>query len=703
MVGINSVLQFALGGGRPWTDITEKNHWCGLPEATGIIGTKVMQVLEDSHREFSETPMPTGSSCFFRTAPTVLQFGHAEIERTKVCRDAFRMIEDACNLFSVIVRSSPSSMSEDDTQSVDGSTSSRTRQESVDGDEDGMNVSAMAFAASGLGLNTSGSYSGSVDSRMGAISSAYRPHGKLLQSLVLLSKAADECLHNIQRSHTPALFEVPSREWCLNMCSLLTARDAMMNLLSQIASCGDSEGVDSIEALLVQRAADFHEVIPEKCDEGVMQAGHVFEAMIMDDICREEWNSNAPYRRGVKVSNGIVALGLSYRGVICDVVNVLSHHKEIAKRICVGILTVAVRAVLNTYMALHPSRVRAIQIRRDISAALTTVCITIRQLQEKNILPVEESPGELPAHMSHIERLQRTVFFDYCKKKGDVGDNGTVYSWGGRLIDLVQSMPAPEVVSDDLPSALSEMHVEDYGFGDVKSQNVKHLVDSLLELMMLTYIHISAPSGVSHLMSSVKRIFLNNSQPSLHDSIDVTEELLGLMSLPAVCVANNKSLSLSGVLELIQFPTIPNEESASNTPTNLNSSANNGPSSGANDDSSKMTGSLTASHATRRRVSLRYDAVGDMEVCCGNTALPTYSTFEDNQTPACMVYCLVSRRVLKLVTVKALWLINALSNRPELVLSEYPQLTESEQATAREVKTFMERFSDLSDRTMLVW
>ena len=49
---------------------------------------------------------------------------------------------------------------------MDGSTSSRTRQESVDGDEDGMNVSAMAFAASGLGLNTSGSYSGSVDSRM---------------------------------------------------------------------------------------------------------------------------------------------------------------------------------------------------------------------------------------------------------------------------------------------------------------------------------------------------------------------------------------------------------------------------------------------------------------------------------------------------------------------------------------------------------
>ncbi len=68
----------------------------------------------------------------------------------------------------------------------------------------------------------------------------------------------------------------------------------------------------------------------------------------------KEWESNAPYRRGKKVSAGVVALGLSYRGFLYDLVTIFgTHHIQFARRVCAGILSVALRAVSNLYWCFH--------------------------------------------------------------------------------------------------------------------------------------------------------------------------------------------------------------------------------------------------------------------------------------------------------------------------------------------------------------
>ena len=123
-----------------------------------------------------------------------------------------------------------------------------------------------------------------------------------------------------------------------------------------------------------------------------------------------------------------------------------------------------------------------------------------------------------------------------------------------------------------------------------------------------------------------------------------------------------------------------------------------------------LPGSMTAesrvgSHrqlANAYDLSSKYNAICDMETCCGNTAEP-HMRVDDDVSPEVKVYCSVDKSFLCNVCVKQSWLIAVLKCRPEMCDSTYPPLTEKESEVKQEILNFIENNDSGEDDKFFAW
>ncbi|CAE7278325.1 unnamed protein product [Symbiodinium microadriaticum] len=119
------------------------------------------------------------------------------------------------------------------------------------------------------------------------------------------------------------------------------------------------------------------------------------------------------------------------------------------------------------------------------------------------------------------------------------------------------------------------------------------------------------------------------------------------------------------------------------------------------DDNRKA--SCDGAECTAYELNMTYDAIDDMEICCGNAAEPRLPIDEAKQS-AVKVYCTVDAKLLRDIYVRRDWFISALRCRPEMCDSEYPPLTEEEMELAQRVMAFVaSESSDGDSETILEW
>lgn len=442
-----------------------------------------LEPLPEKNPEGPATVTGISNIAQYQNNNSTTQYNQLEIVKVTICRHTFRTLEDLCSMFSSLMLSSIVSSAEEDKNALleehplppPINDSPLSDHESIDYNTNLTNSNGHLGDGARSINQQNISVSVSVVSRTSqpGIHLQQQPSptiSSLSSSLTSLSHFAEECLSSVLTKYFSPPYIVPTREWCLTMRSILDARDALITLLNCIDILGD---LPTVEALLVQRIADIQDILPNKIEESMLQCSYIYESMFMDDVFREEWDSNAPYRRGKKVSAGIVALGMSYRGFIFDILTIFGkHHIQFARRLCVGVLTVALRSIINLYSALSPSRLRCIQLRMDLSASLNTIYGTIKWLQEQNILPNSMTQFKLtsPDYFSYLLSLHKISLMEYVTSiSSDLHTSFTLYS---SLYHSSSSSIHHEneihLLHTQTTEYLIEMNIEDYGYKDSK-------------------------------------------------------------------------------------------------------------------------------------------------------------------------------------------------------------------------------------------
>lgn len=101
--------------------------------------------------------------------------------------------------------------------------------------------------------------------------------------------------------------------------------------------------IDPVEALLLQVAAEMHETIPLKIDEAVSYISHTMESVVVSSIWREEWHATSAYKKGQKVSPGVLSLMVTCKGLLYDFIQTLKTHGNVLRRLSAAVISVSLR------------------------------------------------------------------------------------------------------------------------------------------------------------------------------------------------------------------------------------------------------------------------------------------------------------------------------------------------------------------------
>mmetsp|Transcript_4116 Transcript_4116/g.7556 ORF Transcript_4116/g.7556 Transcript_4116/m.7556 type:complete len:1437 (-) Transcript_4116:160-4470(-) len=360
---------------------------------------------------------------------------------------------------------------------------------------------------------------------------------RLLQFLVGIANLANSFLVKIL-SQLPAPFEVEARDWSLSLASILSCRDFLISLLSKInlwhtafastyqqkqqVLASFNHTIDPVEAFLLQVLGDLHEMIPLKVDEAISFITHTMETSVVSSVWREDWDASSLYKKGQKVSAGVLTLILTCKSLLHSFIQSLRPHGNAVRRLSASIMTVSIRSVLNAYSALHPSRVRQAQVQKDLTAALASFVDLTQLLLDKGIFPTEVvdsghdemTSREKFVHLPIIHTSQKKVFKSTTARMGgNAASSGNETAQTHHFLENLNQFcdqseqseagdKSGDSSGDSLPHSMSALHIDDYGFGDKDQEFMSVLKDNLLELMLLTYINVASPSAVNSFISN---------------------------------------------------------------------------------------------------------------------------------------------------------------------------------------------------------
>jgi hypothetical protein len=157
----------------------------------------------------------------------------------------------------------------------------------------------------------------------------------------------------------PTPYEVDVHEWAVTLAAVLACRRALVALLSKVDQWHSSFAsahqhqtqvltafsliMDPTEEHFLQVSACLHDLIPTKIDEAVASVSHAMETVVVSSLWREDWDATSPYKKGQKVSPGILALALMERSLLYTCIQVLQPHKNVLRRVCASVITAALR------------------------------------------------------------------------------------------------------------------------------------------------------------------------------------------------------------------------------------------------------------------------------------------------------------------------------------------------------------------------
>jgi hypothetical protein len=159
----------------------------------------------------------------------------------------------------------------------------------------------------------------------------------------------------------PAPYEVDPHEWGITLATILNCRNSLISFISKIDLWHTSFSstyqqqlpvlatfnltLDPVEALLLQVSAELHNLLPLKVDEAIAYMSHTFETVVGSSVWREDWEATSVYKKGKKVSPGVLSLGLMYRSLLHTIIQTLQPHTNLIRRLCASVLTIAIRLV----------------------------------------------------------------------------------------------------------------------------------------------------------------------------------------------------------------------------------------------------------------------------------------------------------------------------------------------------------------------
>ena len=166
----------------------------------------------------------------------------------------------------------------------------------------------------------------------------------------------------------PAPFEVDAHEWGMTFAVVLNCRNSLLSLISKIDLWHTSfsatyqrkaqvlatfdNTLQPVEGMLLQVAAEFHEMIPLKVDEAVGYVHQMWESTVTSSLWREDWDATSPYKKGKKVSAGVLSLISMCKSLIHSFGQALPAHSSILQRLCASIVTVSIRFVMIAYICI---------------------------------------------------------------------------------------------------------------------------------------------------------------------------------------------------------------------------------------------------------------------------------------------------------------------------------------------------------------
>lgn len=166
----------------------------------------------------------------------------------------------------------------------------------------------------------------------------------------------------------PAPYELDPHEWSVTLAAVLDCRNALLSLVSKTTAwriaftstyqqyphvvAAFNRAMDPVDALFLLVCTELHEIIPLKVDEAVSYTSHALEAVMVSSIWREEWSATSAFKKGQKVSSGVLGLVLTCRSMIFSFIQTLRQHVSVLQRLCASVITAAIRSVPVTHA--HP-------------------------------------------------------------------------------------------------------------------------------------------------------------------------------------------------------------------------------------------------------------------------------------------------------------------------------------------------------------
>lgn len=162
-------------------------------------------------------------------------------------------------------------------------------------------------------------------------------------------------------SKLPVPYQVDPHEWGITLASVLQCRDSLLAVISKTtlwhsAFCGLYKDKGSVLASfsgllepseeLFHRAAQlFHELIPQIVDEAAASMAHDMSTVATSSVWREDWGATSAFKKGQRVSPGVLALALMHRGLVYTCVQLLRPYTSLVARLCTSVTTAAMRCV----------------------------------------------------------------------------------------------------------------------------------------------------------------------------------------------------------------------------------------------------------------------------------------------------------------------------------------------------------------------
>jgi hypothetical protein len=152
---------------------------------------------------------------------------------------------------------------------------------------------------------------------------------------------------------------VEAHEWGISFSCILDCHNSLITFLSKIYLWHTSFSkiyqkqssviaafnhiINPVESQLLDVVSILHDIIPLKVQEAISYSSHVIETVAVSGIWREEWHSTSAYKKGQKVSPGVLALVLMYKSSVHHFIQTLKRHMHIMWRLCASTISAAIR------------------------------------------------------------------------------------------------------------------------------------------------------------------------------------------------------------------------------------------------------------------------------------------------------------------------------------------------------------------------